>query len=71
MKGSDIATISLGEARIFRMRPWKKRGYTDIEVTHGDVLVIPWATNQAWTHEVPHFARFRERRISITLRAFS
>jgi len=34
------------------------------------VIVIPQATNLVWTHEVPHRAADRGRRISITLRGF-
>ncbi len=33
-------------------------------------LPPPYATNKAWTHEVPHHASSRGRRISVTLRAF-
>jgi len=67
---SPIVTISLGEERVFRMRPWKKKGFTDFVLGHGDVLIIPSETNAAWTHEVPNFARYEDRRISITARAF-
>ena len=68
--GSPIVTLSFGEERVFRLRPWKQRGYTDLTVGHGDVLLIPWKTNAAWTHEVPHFVRYTGRRISVTIRAF-
>jgi hypothetical protein len=34
------------------------------------VFVLPYDTNQAWTHEVPHSAPIGGRRISVTLRAF-
>lgn len=68
--GSDIVTISLGEARIMRMRPYRLSGHVDVPVPDGAVLIIPWTTNRAWTHEVPHFARYCGRRISITVRAF-
>jgi alkylated DNA repair dioxygenase AlkB len=68
--GSDIVTISLGEARTFRMRPWKGKGFVDFPVPHGSVLVIPWETNRAWTHEVPPSRRAVGQRISITVRAF-
>ena len=70
-KDSPIVTISLGEERIFRMRPYKKKGFKDIEMNNGTVIVVPWATNQQWTHEVPHFKRYKGKRISITLRAYS
>lgn len=68
--GSPIVTISLGEERVFRLRPWKGKGYKDLTVRHGEVLVIPWQTNLTWTHEVPALKKYKGKRISITLRAF-
>lgn len=70
VKGSPIVTISLGERRAFRMRPYKKKGFEDFNVGHGEVLVIPWKTNLVYTHEVPRARRYTHRRVSITLRAF-
>lgn len=67
---TPIVTISLGEERIFRMRPYGQKGYRDVMVSQGSVLIIPWETNLTWTHEVPHFAKYQGRRISITLRSF-
>ncbi len=69
--GAPIVTISLGATRLFRLRPWRKAGMIDLEADHGSVIVIPYATNLAWTHEVPHRAGDRGRRISITLRGFT
>ncbi|WP_291722719.1 alpha-ketoglutarate-dependent dioxygenase AlkB [Bernardetia sp.] len=69
-EGSPIVTVSLGEERIFRLRPYGGQGYQDYEVKDGDVLVIPWETNQNYTHEVPHFQKYKKRRISVTLRAY-
>lgn len=71
VEGTDIVTLSFGETRTFRMRPWKGKGYVDIPVPHGSVVVIPWLTNRAWTHEVPASKAAVGRRISITVRAFS
>ena len=70
-EGSPIVTISLGEERIFRMRPYKQKGFKDIEMNNGTVIVVPWTTNQHWTHEVPHFKKYSGKRISITLRAYT
>ncbi|MCI5058942.1 MAG: alpha-ketoglutarate-dependent dioxygenase AlkB [Flavobacteriales bacterium] len=70
IENSYIVTISLGEERIFRMRPWKGKGSKDFVLDHGKVVVIPWKTNLNWTHEVPKFVKYKGRRISITLRAF-
>jgi len=70
--GSPIVTMSLGGERVFRLRPFRAPGGCfDLEVGHGDVVILPWETNLAVTHEVPHFARFKKRRISVTFRAFS
>lgn len=71
IEGAPIVTISLGASRCFRLRPWRGAGFVDLEVGDGAVVVIPYATNLAWTHEVTHRARDTGRRISITLRGFS
>lgn len=68
--GTPIVTISLGESRTFRLRIPRERGFTDFEATHGIVFVMPWETNLNVKHEVPHTARTKGRRISITARAF-
>ncbi len=75
--GSPIVTISLGEERIFRLTSYKKRqgkkvvsARRDLSALPGSVIVLPWETNLEWKHSVPHFARFKRRRISITIRAF-
>ncbi len=69
-KNSFIVTISLGEERIFRMRPHKQKGFKDLTLQNGDVIIIPWSTNLKWTHEVPNFSKYKGKRISITLRTF-
>lgn len=70
VEGAPIVTISLGEERIFRLRPWKGTGSIDFPATPGRVFVMPWETNLAWTHEVPRQVTRTGRRLSITLRAF-
>lgn len=71
IEGAPIVTVSFGGERAFRLRPWKKEGFRDFAATDGAVFVLPYDTNLAYTHEVPHAAQSRGRRISITLRAFS
>jgi alkylated DNA repair dioxygenase AlkB len=70
VEGKPIVSIALGEARIFRMRPYKQKGKVDIAMPHASIIIIPWETNKKWTHEVPHFSRYRKKRISLTFRAF-
>jgi alkylated DNA repair dioxygenase AlkB len=67
---SPIVTISLGQERIFRMRKYKKKGFKDITIRNGEVIVVPWNTNKEWTHEVPSFKKYNGKRVSITLRAY-
>lgn len=68
--GTPIVTISLGDSRTFRLRPWKARGFIDVPMANGTVILMPWTTNKAWTHEVPRSTRDQGRRISVTVRAF-
>ena len=70
IKDSPIITISLGATRKFRMREVGKKGFNDLEVSNGFVLVIPWETNKHFTHEVPYSEHYPGKRISITVRAF-
>jgi len=71
VEGAPIVTISFGAARAFRLRPWRPAGPPrDFPARDGTVFLMPWETNQAYTHEVPHSARSQGRRISLTLRAF-
>ena len=70
INGAPIVTVSLGESRKFRMRPLKGKGYQDFPIEHGSVCIIPFNTNEAWTHEVPKSSRRKGKRISLTMRAF-
>ena len=69
-QGAPIVTVSLGQERVFRLRPWKGRGMRDFPAPDSTVFVMPYETYQAWTHEVPKAKRYQQRRISVTLRAF-
>ena len=71
--GTPIVTISLGEERMFRLRPWPTKPEAtpiDFPARNGTVFVMPWETNRAFTHEVPASTRRTGCRISVTLRGF-
>lgn len=68
---APIVTISLGSERTLRLRPYQQEGKHDFNVGDGQVFILPYATNQAYTHEIPHFAKNKGRRISVTIRAFT
>lgn len=70
VEGTPVVTISLGESRPWRLRPWKLKGFEDFEATHQRVFVLPWDTNLTTTHETTAPTHKTGRRISITLRAF-
>jgi alkylated DNA repair dioxygenase AlkB len=69
-RAAPIVTISLGESRVFRVRPFKGKGTIDFPVSHGSVIVMPFETNQNWMHEIVKTTKAIGRRISITARAF-
>lgn len=70
LAGAPVVTVSYGEARTFRLRPWKERGFIDFEARDGTVFIMPYETNLSWTHEVPTSRHYEGRRISVTLRGF-
>jgi alkylated DNA repair dioxygenase AlkB len=71
VEGAPIVTISLGEERVFRLIHEKRGAKRDFSARDGTVFIMPYATNSAWKHSVPKLVRFKGRRISVTLRAFS
>lgn len=70
LKGAPIVTVSLGDFRPFRLRPFRGKGYQDFGAENGTVFIMPYDTNKAFTHEVPATKKYTGRRISVTLRAF-
>jgi len=71
--GTPIVTISFGAERIFRLRRYPRRPDQppcDFPARHGSVFILPWRTNQAYTHEVPRSKVTVGHRISVTMRAF-
>ena len=71
--GVPIVTISFGETRVFRLTrgAGQAKETRDFEAADGSVFVLPYETNLAWKHAVPKSARYRGRRISVTLRGFT
>jgi len=71
VEGGPIVTVSFGEERMFRFGRYGGTDRVDVWAPNGNVIVIPWETNLAWTHSIPASRRFQGRRISVTFRAFS
>ena len=69
--GTPITTISFGEQRTLRMRPFPaKSPFVNFDFQDGQAIVIPWTTNQHWYHEIPKSKRNKGLRVSITIRSF-
>ncbi|MFY8149493.1 MAG: alpha-ketoglutarate-dependent dioxygenase AlkB family protein [Prochlorococcaceae cyanobacterium] len=70
--GAPIASLSLGEARSFRLRP-RPGGNTDaaplsLELQSGDLLVMDPPTQRHWQHQLPPRRRRPGARINLTFR---
>lgn len=65
---APIVTISFGAERTFRFERRSRK--VDLLLQNGSVLVIPFAVNLRWSHQVPRTGPVVGRRISITARAF-
>lgn len=77
VQGSPIVTVSLGQARQFRLTGRMHRDGIDMLMKHtlvvenGSVVVLSWQVNAVWKHGVPHLQRYQGRPVSITARAFA
>jgi alkylated DNA repair dioxygenase AlkB len=63
-----IASVSLGAARLFRLKEIKGDGRWEIILPHGSLLVMAGETQHNWRHEVPKDASCDEPRINLTFR---
>ena len=70
-EGADIVIISLGDERVFKIRPKQSLHAEDLKIPcpHGSVLTMGGHTQKLFRHGVPKSAS-KEPRISITFRKF-
>lgn len=66
-----IASLSLGETRIFRLRhkTRKEMKSVSIELTDGSLLLMAGSTQKCWQHTVPRQSRPCGKRINLTFRS--
>ncbi len=63
-----IASLSLGETRSLRFRH-VQRGYKlDLELGHGDLLIMAGELQHHWRHELPKTRKSKQARINLTFR---
>lgn len=63
-----IASISLGASRLLRFRHNHNGQTLDIELGHGDMLLMSGTLQQHWQHELPKTGRSKSARINLTYR---
>lgn len=63
-----IASLSLGEERLFKMHHKKTKQTLNINPQHGDLLIMSGTCQQYWLHSVPKTKVFKAPRINLTFR---
>jgi alkylated DNA repair dioxygenase AlkB len=63
-----IASLSLGDERLFRLHHKKSKQTLNITLQHGDLLVMGGTCQRHWLHSVPKTKAFKTLRINLTFR---
>jgi alkylated DNA repair dioxygenase AlkB len=63
-----IASLSLGDERVFKLHHKTRKTTLDIVLGHGDLLVMAGALQQYWQHCVPKTKQLKTARINLTFR---
>jgi len=68
--GTDpvIASLSLGDTRLFRLHHKKHRENLDFALGHGDLLIMAGALQHHWVHALPKTRQAKNPRINLTFR---
>jgi alkylated DNA repair dioxygenase AlkB len=63
-----IASLSLGDERLFKLHHKQSKEKRDIVLGHGDLLVMAGTLQHHWTHSVPKTKKLKTPRINLTFR---
>ncbi len=63
-----IASLSLGDERLFKLQHKKTKQKLNINLAHGDLLVMGGTCQRFWHHSVPKTKTFKKPRINLTFR---
>jgi alkylated DNA repair dioxygenase AlkB len=63
-----IASLSLGDERLFRLHHKKRRSHLDITLGHGDLLIMTGTLQHHWVHALPKTRKVKNPRINLTFR---
>jgi len=67
-KNPVIASLSLGEQRLFRLHHKERKEKLDIVLGHGDLLVMAGTLQHYWMHSLPKTKKMKMPRINLTFR---
>ncbi|MDI1230223.1 MAG: alpha-ketoglutarate-dependent dioxygenase AlkB [Methylobacter sp.] len=67
-KNPVIASLSLGDQRLFKLRHKKSQEKLDIVLGHGDLLVMSGTLQHHWMHSLPKTKKMKMPRINLTFR---
>jgi alkylated DNA repair dioxygenase AlkB len=63
-----IASLSLGDERLFKLHHKKRKETLDITLCHGDLLVMAGTLQHYWVHSLPKTPKLIGPRINLTFR---
>lgn len=63
-----IASLSFGDSRLLRFKHQQTGQKLDLELGHGDLLVMAGAIQHHWRHELPKTRKAKQPRINLTFR---
>ncbi len=63
-----IASLSLGEERLFKLHHKKRKQTLDINLGYGDLLVMAGMLQHHWVHSIPKTPKSKGPRINLTFR---
>ena len=63
-----IASLSLGATRIFRLDHKYSKQRLDLDLAHGDLLIMAGAMQHHWKHSIPKTKKPKDARINLTFR---
>lgn len=63
-----IASVSLGDSRVFRMRHKESKTVVELALEHGSLLIMSGLMQQCWVHEIPKTKKPVGQRINLTFR---
>lgn len=63
-----IASLSLGDERLFKLHHKKRKENLEINLGHGDLLVMSGALQHHWVHSIPKTRKLKRPRINLTFR---